>query len=224
MRPVRPKRPGKLIETRPKMSYKRPIPRSRGNAPTQFVSNTLPGGGVASQWTTGVPKPRIPSGHPSVVGQILDKMRQGFHPTRPKRTVWTPPMNHEFVAKHMDNPEPFLKRCEDWYREHPRLETVQQDTPVLDPEPLITLFAKYTDRRPPCEEMCAAMIAAGHTELRVAKYRQWWQNIEATSDERQGVIDLIFAKFPSANKPTPKTKTKKVIKVVKKKMPDPINE
>jgi hypothetical protein len=68
------------------------------------------------------------------------------------------------------------------------------------------------------------MIAAGHTELRVAKYRQWCQNMESTSDERQAVLDLIFAKFPSANKPVPKAKVKKVIKVVKKKMPDSINE
>jgi hypothetical protein len=48
--------------------------------------------------------------------------------------------------------------------------------------------------------------------------------MEETSAERQVVLDLIFAKFPSANKPTPKVKAKKVIKVVKKKMPSSINE
>ena len=206
------------------MSHKRPIPRPRGKVHTQFVSSTLPGGGVVSRWAEGVPKPRIPSGHPSVVGQILDKMREGCNPTRPKQKEWTPPINHEFVAKHMANPDAFLKRCEDWHLEHPRPETAKPEIGALDQGPILALFAKYKDRRPPCEEMCAAMIAAGHTELRVTKYRQWWQNMEDTSDERQAVLDLIFAKFPSANKPTPKTKTKKVIKVVKKKMPDSINE
>lgn len=211
-------------KTTDQMSYKRPIPRPRGNVPTQFVSSALPGGGVASRWVSGVPKARIPSGHPSVVGQILDKMRQGCNPTRPKQKEWAPPINHEFVAKHMEQPEAFLKRCEDWYLEHPRPDAAKPDAPTLDPAPLAELFTKYQDCRPPCDEMCAAMIAAGHTELRVAKYRQWCQNMEDTADERQAVLDLIFAKFPSANKPTPKVKAKKVIKVVKKKMPDTINE
>ena len=40
--------------------------------------------------------------------------------------------------------------------------------------------------------------------------------MEDTSDARQAVLDLIFAKFPSANKPVAKPKTKKVIKVVKR--------
>lgn len=192
--------------------------------PNQFVSTALPGGGVVSQWTSGLSKPRIPSGHPSVVGQILDKMRQGCNPTRPKRKEWAPPINHEFVAKHMDNPEAFLERCENWHKERPRPDISKPDAPVLDAEPLIALFAKYKDRRPPCEEMCTAMLAAGHTELRITKYRQWCRNMEDTAEERQEALDMIFAKFPSANKPTPKAKTKKVIKVVKKKMPSSINE
>jgi len=204
--------------------YKRPNPRPCRNVPTQFVSSALPGGGVVSRWVGGVPKPRIPSGHPSVVGQILDKMRQGCNPTRPDQEVWSPPMNHEFVAKHMADPEAFIKRCEDWYLERSRPEVAKPDAPALDPAPFIALFAKYKDSRPPCEEMCAAMLAAGHTELRVTKYKQWCQKMEDTSDERQAALDLIFAKFPSANKPTPKPKTKKVIKVVKKKMPGSINE
>jgi len=52
----------------------------------------------------------------------------------------------------------------------------------------------------------------------------WHDKMDATSEERQKTLDLIFAKFPSANKPTPTTKTKKVIKVVKKKMPQKSNE
>jgi hypothetical protein len=124
----------------------------------------------------------------------------------------------------MDDPEAFLARCEDWHREHPRLETSKTDTRVFDTAPLVALFTKYKDQRPPCEEMCNAMLAAGHTELRIARYKQWCQNMENTADERQAALDLIFAKFPSASKPVPKAKTKKVIKVVKKKMPGTSNE
>jgi len=204
--------------------YKRPNPRPRRNVPTQFVSSALPGGGVVSQWASGCPKHRIPSGHPSVVGKILDKMRQGCNPTRPKRQEWAPPITPEFVAKYMDDPEAFLARCEKWNVEHPPRVISKSVARVLDQEPMIALFAKYKDSRPPCEEMCKAMLAAGHAELRIAKYRQWCQNMEDTADERQEALDLIFAKFPSASKPTPKPKAKKVIKVVKKKMPSSINE
>lgn len=205
--------------------YKRPNPRPHRNAPTQFVSQTLPGGGVASRWVAGVAKSRIPSGHPSVVGQILDKMRMGSCPTPPPPTPWTPSCDYEFIAKHMANPEPFIKRCEEWYAEHSRPETAAApEAPVIDPEPFVALFTKYKDRRPPCEEMCAAMRSAGHTELRITKYMQWLQKMEETADARQEALDLIFAKFPSANKPTPKPKAKKVIKVVKKKMPSSSNE
>lgn len=102
------------------MSYKRPIIRPRRNAPTQFVSSALPGGGVASQWTQCTPKSRVPSGHPSVVGRLIDNMRRGSCPTAPKPAAWTPPINPEFLANHLDDPEAFLKRCEEWYTKTPR--------------------------------------------------------------------------------------------------------
>ena len=204
--------------------YKRPNPRPRRNVPTQFVSSALPGGGVVSRWTTGMSKPRIPSGHPSVTGQIIDKLRQGVCPQGPKGKEWTPPINPEFLARHLDNPEAFLARCEKWHEEHPPRVISKPVAPVLDTAPFIALFTKYPDTRPPCEEMCKAMLAAGHTELRITKYRQWCQKMEETADARQEALDLIFAKFPSANKPTPKAKAKKVIKVVKKKMPVSSNE
>jgi hypothetical protein len=66
--------------------------------------------------------------------------------------------------------------------------------------------------------MANAMRAGGYSELRVTRYLQWCQNMADTADERQEALDKIFAKYPSASKPDPKPKVKKVIKAVKKRM------
>ena len=205
--------------------YKRPNPRPHRNVPTQFVSSALPGGGVVSRWTTGMSKPRIPSGHPSVTGQIIDKLRQGVCPMGQKGKEWTPPINPEFLAKHMDNPEAFLQRCTDWHAQHaPPEPPAREPTPVLDLEPVVALFKKWEGKVPPIEEREKAWRLAGYSEAKIQKALAWHAKMEETADARQEALDLIFAKFPSANKPTPKPKTKKVIKVVKKKMPGSNNE
>lgn len=205
--------------------YKRPIPRKRGGPSLAFVTTSLPGGGLASYWTPGSTTTVIPSGHKSLVGEILDRMRLGNATHPPPQRAWTPPVDYKFIASRMADPEPYIKRCEDWLAANPpKVAAERPPAPIFDTAPLIALFAKYKDRRPPCEAMCTAMLAAGHAEFRIAKYRQWCQNMEDTADARQKVLDLVFAKFPSANKPTPKIKAKKVIKVVKKKMPSSTNE
>jgi hypothetical protein len=207
------------------MSYKRPNPRPRWNVPTQFVSTTLPGGGVASRWAPITNKHPIPSGHPSVVGQILDKMRRGSCPTGPVPTVWTPPVEYEFIAKHLDNPEAFLKRCEDWFAQNPSVApTTCAIPPSLNLEPVAALYKKWGIRAPPIAEREKAWRLAGYSEAKIQKALGHHKRMQETADARQTVIDLIFAKFPSANKPTPKPKAKKAIKVVKKKMPSSINE
>ena len=207
------------------MSYKRPIPRPRWNVPTQFVSSALPGGGVVSRWTSGLSSPLIPSGHPSVVGQILDKMRYGSCSTAPKPTEWTPPVEYEFIANHMDDPGAFLKRCEDWCARNPAPPPrVRQASPSLNLEPVIAVYAKWGTKIPPIAEREKAWRLAGYSEAKIQKALAYHKRMEETADERQEALDLIFAKFPGANKPTPKTKVKKVIKVVKKKMPNSINE
>lgn len=207
------------------MQYKRPNPRPRRNVPTQFVSQALPGGGVVSRWVDSISKPLIPSGHPSLVGQIIDKMRMGSCPTAPKPTPWTPPHNYEFIAKHMDNPEPFIKRCEEWYTQNAASDpTVREPPPTLNLEPIVAVYAKWAPEVPPISERKKAWRLAGYSEAKIQKALAHHNRMEETADARQEALDLIFAKFPSANKPTPKPKAKKVIKVVKKKMPVSNNE
>lgn len=155
---------------------------------------------------------------PGIVGDLTRTMRNNYNPTPKPPTNWRPSHDYPFIAKHMPEAEavPFVARCEAWFAENAKPANTKPPPPVLDPAPMLALLAKYKDRRPPCDAMCAAMLAAGHTEQRIAKYRQWIQNMEDTAEERQQVLDKIFAKYPSANKPAPKKKV--VIKAVKKKM------
>jgi len=77
---------------------------------------------------------------------------------------------------------------------------------------------------PPVAAREKAWRIAGYSEAKIQKALAYDKKMKETADARQEALDLIFAKFPSANKPTPKTKVKKVIKVVKKKMPNSNNE
>jgi hypothetical protein len=171
----------------------------------------------------------IPTGHPSRVGEIVDKIRNRRVPSAPPKP-WVPPRDYEFIATRMEHPEPFLKRCRDWFAAHPPKVREQPLTPpIIDQEPIMAVFAKYAKveggpKMPPVPELEKAWRAAGYPEERIAKALAWHAKMEATTDERQKVLDTIFAKFPSANKPAVKPKTTKVIKVVKKKMPQNNNE
>lgn len=182
--------------------FKRPIPRSR-SAP---ISD---GGKVAVC--------------PGRVSEILEKMHKGV-PLKPVGRVWTPPRDYKLVAAHTDDPEGYIKACEEWIAAHPPKEIPPPPPPLnLNIEPIIEVFAKYKPV-PPIPELVKAWTAAGYPEERIAKAKVAREKMEATIEEREKVLDLIFAKFPSASKPTPKPKTKKVIKVVKKKMPQKSNE
>lgn len=179
---------------------------------------------MASKWASVPIRKVIPSGHPSVVGEIVDKMRKGNHPTRPAETKWTPPIDYKFIARYMKNPEPFIKKCEAWHEQNPPREArVLITKPVINCQPIIKLYS-MSDKVPPLPELEKAWRLAGYTEERIQKAIAHREKLEATSEERQKILDQIFIKFPSASKPVPKTKMKKAIKVVKKKMPNSNNE
>jgi hypothetical protein len=141
-------------------------------------------------------------------------------------------MDHEWYAEKVV-PEPeraaFLERCKQWHAENPPKNTGRVQAPVIDTEPVLKLFAKYAKKGPPFEgseihqptvpplaKLKVAWELAGYPPPRVAKAVQRIQHMIDTSEERQEALEAIFAKYPSASKPTPKPK--KVIKAVKKKM------
>jgi hypothetical protein len=163
---------------------------------------------------------RVQKVSPTARGRVADLARimhaERILPYVP--TEWTPPVEYAYIAKHLPEAEGELlvARCASWFEANPRPVCEPKVLPVLDTEPLLALQAKYPATRPPIAEEIAAWRAAGLSEELLAKHLAHHNKLVATSKERQKALDAIFAKYPSANKPTPKPK--KVIKAVNKKM------
>jgi hypothetical protein len=106
----------------------------------------------------------------------------------------------------------------DFYEKYPRKVwttggVVEQTLDFSHMEPI---FQKYFSRGkiPPVPEYIAALAKCGYSGDALAKVERYFKHIKDTSAERQERLDLVFARWPSANKAAPK----KVIKAVKKKM------
>ena len=202
--------------------FKRPTIKRGFLAPKQFVTEIRPNGTRASTWVTATPNPVIPNGAPGRVGEIVDLMYKGFDCVRrPDKTVWTPPMDYEFVAKHMaeGDQEAYVAKCKEWLEAHPKPEPRRAPAPT-GPEPDRELFQallrKYPGAVPPFAERIKVYKAAGYPEAFINKVIKRQKEFVETAAERQKAIDDIFGKWPSASKPTPKPKAKGVIKAVKK--------
>lgn len=202
------------------MSYKRPIIRRVAKPNTEFTTEIRANGTRVSSWAPVRRAPPIPSGTPGLVGSIVDKMRQGADfVKRPTRQPWTPPSDYEFIAKHLPVGEraAYLARCTEWFAAHPPPPpATPKSQQKLDTELLNAMYAKYPGCRPPLAERVRVYRAAGCTEDYIEKMQAREKLWHATREERDTAFELIFAKWPSASKPTPKPK--KVIKAVKKRM------
>lgn len=154
------------------------------------------------------------------VGEILAKIHKGAPPSGPVQSSWSPPYDHEFYARHLDDPEPFLAKVAAFYEANPKPQYNSVKTQVVDYnlEPILTLMTKYPGKRPPIAEHLQALKEAGYSGEVMEKVRKHHQHMVDTDEERQAKLDAIFAKWPSSSKPTPKPKPNKPIKAVKKKM------
>jgi hypothetical protein len=200
--------------------FKRPTIKCGFLTPKQFVTEIRPNGTRASTWVTPVHIPAIiPNGTPGRVGEIVDLMYKGFDCVRrPDKTPWTPPMDYEFVAKHLPEEiqDAYLAKCEMWIADNPpRRVLVPAEKPVIDTELILALYKKYPGAVPPFEERMKVCRVAGYSEEYIAKKTERHRKFTELAEERQKSIDNIFGKWPSANKATPKPKSK-VIKAVKK--------
>lgn len=200
--------------------FKRPTIRRRYES-TRFVTETLANGAQVSKWVPVVTRRRIPTGTPGVVGSIADKMHAGTdtirHVVGPK---WTPPSEYEFIAERLPVEEraAYVSRCEAWFAENPpRVAAAKPELRVVDAEAVAKVFSKHHPQLPPLEERLAVYRKVGYPEEYISRAKARAALMEATSDERQKALDLIFAKWPAASKPAPKKG--KVIKAVKKRMP-----
>jgi hypothetical protein len=153
------------------------------------------------------------------VGEIIDKMRLGSDAVRrPPQCVWRPSSEYKFIAQTLPEKErgAYLARCEAWFAEHPPAAAVVAAVPdTYNTELVAKMFAKCNAHVPPIDVRVAVYREAGYTDEFIAKAiaRAAW--LEETSEERQKALDLVFAKWPAANKTDPKPKGK-VIKAVKK--------
>jgi len=199
--------------------YKRPTLKRGFSAPRQFVTEIRANGSRVSEWVPANNITIIPNGAPGRVGEIVDAMYRGSDCIRrPAKTVWTPPIDYEFVAKYMPEREreAYVTKCKEWFESHPPPPPkTAAPKPDVDQELIMALFRKYPGAVPPFEERIKVYAAAGHSEEYIANVIARRQKLEETADERQKVLDGIFGKWPSANKSVPKPKGK-VIKAVKK--------
>jgi len=200
--------------------FKRPTIR-RSHVAQVFSTEVRANGAIASQWVAApISARRVPSGHPSIVGTMVDKLREPMINYRAE--AWTPPLDYEFVASrmHPESRDGYVKRCQEWFAAHPPRPTKTRPAPlVLNTEPIIKLFVRYCPSPPPLPELMGVWRSAGYSEAKIAKAKAWFDYCETHGVERQKELDAIFCKYPTANKPTPKPKAAaKPIKAVKKKM------
>ena len=200
--------------------FKRPIIRPR-RTPSQFVTETTASGSKVSYWAPTEKTQVVPNGAHGRVGKIIDDMRLGSDSVhRPAASIWVPPIDYEFIAKHMPECEgaEYTSRCEEWFRSHPpAIIAKPREVVNYDTELIAKLFTKYCPHTPPIDARVEFYRAAGYSEAYIAKAKVRAKMLVDTSDDRQKALDLIFAKWPAANKTDPKAKPK-VIKAVKKRL------
>ena len=202
--------------------FKRPTLKVKPGPKLQFVTQIRGSGARASEWAPVYDNTvLIPNGMPGLVGEIVDKMRLGAAMVkRPTKTVWKPSVDYEFIAKHMPEKQrdAYIARCKEWFAEHThsvQTRSVRQP-PNLDRELIAKFFAKHCPHMPPVEERIVVYREAGYPEDYIERVRVRDAKLEAVAEERQKVLDTIFAKWPAASKTDTK---KKVIKAVKKRVP-----
>jgi len=192
------------------MVHKHPIPRKRVPVPNEFVMQVRPDGTQVGSWQPKIANTRIPNGSPGVLGAIVDSMRRGAgHFECPFEKNWSPPVDYEFVAKHMPDEQAYLKKCRDWCEAHPPPPPVPKvEKPKMNVELLLALQEKYEGSAPPMAERVKVAIASGFSAKQIAtkieRMKKW-------KEEAEIIIGTGFL----TDKPPLRSKGK-VIKAVKK--------
>ena len=184
---------------------------------------------IRSQWVSTNRQIIVPSGTMGRVGEICDAMNKGSDNVTRPHTQWLPPNQYEWYAKKMGLGPEFIKRCEDWHAANPTKVYKNTHTQVIDPEPVLKMMKKYskkgpptengnsTPTRPPIDRLMVAWECAGYSAAQIEMAVARLEFMESQMEVNQKALDAIFGNYSSASKPV-KTKTKKLIKAVKKKM------
>lgn len=207
-----------IVKVKAKM-FKRPIPLRRAPERTQFVSEIAKSGALLSQWIPVSREHIVPSGTPGRVGEILDNMRTGLYAKELPPPIWKPSIDYKFIATAMPSvqADEYINLSEEWFKTNTKnFERAPKVRVDINPEPILTVFEKSWPHCPSAEDHVEAAKRAGYSAYKVEKLARWYKWRSETEDSRQEALDAIFAKWPAASKPTPKTR--KVIKAVKKKI------
>jgi|APCry1669189665_1035243.scaffolds.fasta_scaffold19929_3 hypothetical protein len=212
------------------MSYIRPTLKIRPSVPQRFTTVTNSNGAHVSAWVDDAELRAIPTGTYGRVGDVCAKINLGAGSVSQNfKAPWSPPLDYKSYAIKKNMGPEFLKKCEDWYKDHPHVAYVPAKLPDIDPVPVTKMMKKYSRKgpefegssfaqptRPPLDRMMVAWECAGYTPESIELARARLEFAESQMDVRQQALDTIFARYPSASKPA--SKKKKVIKAVKKKM------
>jgi len=201
-------------------TFQRPTLRKLGGVSKVFTT-VQQGGASVSAWVADTKMRTVATGTPGRVGEICTEMHRGDCVKRPQ-SQWTPQCEYEFYAEKTlpeNERAAYIERCKKWFEEHPPRTPKAPKAPIEYNREMIAEFYSKKSVVPPIEERVAAFRKAGMPEGRIQKHVAWQEVMDATSDERQKVIDDIFGVYvPPKSKTKTATKTK-VIKPVKKKMP-----
>jgi len=175
-----------------------------------FVS-TSHNGAVVSEWWAVPVERRIPSGHPSRVGEVADALNKGSGSISRPTTKWTPPLSYKFLATKMakEQGEAYIKRCEEWFEAHPASVPKAAKVPVEYNQDMVAKYFSRLTSVPETKDLLKMWRTAGLPEERLQKMMEWHEKMDATAGERQARIDAIFGP------PEEPKKTKKVAKVIK---------
>lgn len=156
----------------------------------------------------------VPRAVPYGATGIVAELSRQRDPLPPVPKPWRPPLDVEAYFDMLRKRGSDTSEYERLAAEFEWPERVQRGAkaPELDLAPLEELFygAQETPHLP---DYFKALRRCGYPEEMVEACVAHFKRLEETSDQRQEVLDLIFARWPSAGKPV-----KKVIKAVKKKM------
>jgi hypothetical protein len=201
-------------------TFQRPTLRKLGGVSKVFTT-VQQGGASVSAWVATTKMRTVATGTPGRVGEICTEMHRGDCVKR-YLTEWTPQCEYEFYAERAlpeSERAAYIERCKKWFEEHPPRIPKAPKAPVEYSREMIAEFYSKRTTMPSLEERVAAFRKAGMPEERIAKHVAWHEVMEATSDERQKVIDDIFGVYVPPKSKTKAVTKSKTIKPVKKKMP-----
>ena len=166
------------------MAHKHPLPKKFVPVPTEFVMAVRPDGTQVGLWQPKVVKTIIPSGTPGVLGEIIDSMRRGSGSQTPRETRWSPPIDYEFVAKHMPDEQAYLKKCRDWCEANPQPPPAPKvEKPKMNIELLLALQKKYEGKAPPLAERVKVALASGFSakqiSTKIERMKKWREETDA---------------------------------------------